>query len=180
MIKELSMFKRLLIGQPLSSDADEHTRLLKLLALPVFAADALASTAFASQEILAVLWPVAGAASIGYLVPLSLVVVALLVVVVSSYFQTLHAYPNGGGSYIVSKQNLGTNAALVAGASLMVDYILTVSVSVAAGVAAITSAVEPLRGHGVALGVALITLLTLAYAGPRSPDRCLPVLPMRT
>ena len=156
------MIKRLLIGQPLSSDAEGHTRLPKILALPVFASDALASTAFASQEILAVLWPVAGAASIGYLVPLSLVVVGLLAIVVTSYFQTLHAYPSGGGSYIVSKENLGMNAALVAGASLIVDYVLTVSVSVAAGVAAITSAVAPLRDHGVLLGVGLIALLTLA------------------
>jgi len=157
-----SLLKRTLIGRPLSSAADEHTRLPKLLALPVFAADALASTAFASQEILAVLWPVAGAASIGYLVPLSLVVVGLLVIVVSSYFQTLHAYPSGGGSYIVSRENLGTNASLVAGASLMVDYILTVSVSIAAGVAAITSAVEPLRNQKVLVGIVLIALITLA------------------
>jgi amino acid transporter len=134
----------------------------KLLALPVFAADALASTAFASQEILAVLWPVAGVASIGYLVPISLVVVALLVVVVASYFQTLHAYPNGGGSYIVSRENLGQGVGLVAAASLMVDYILTVAVSIAAGVAAITSAVEPLRSHVVGVGLFLIALLMLA------------------
>ena len=162
MAQSYSLVKRVLIGRPLASDADQHTRLPKLLALPVFAADALASTAFASQEILAVLWPVAGAMSIGYLVPLSLVVVALLVIVVTSYFQTLHAYPSGGGSYIVSRENLGTNASLVAAASLMVDYILTVSVSIAAGVAAITSAIEPLRDHGVALGLGLIALITLA------------------
>ena len=162
MPQSFPLIKRLLIGQPLASDADDHTRLPKILALPVFAADALASTAFASQEILAVLWPVAGAHSLGYLVPLSLVVVALLVVVVSSYFQTLHAYPSGGGSYIVSRENLGTNAALLAGASLMVDYILTVSVSIAAGVAAITSAIAPLRDHVVLVGLVLIALIALA------------------
>ena len=114
MSSTLSLFKRLLIGRPLSSDSEQQTRLPKTLALPVFAADALASTAFASQEILAVLWPAAGALSLGYLVPLSLVVVGLLVIVVASYFQTLHAYPNGGGSYIVSRENLGANVGLVA------------------------------------------------------------------
>jgi len=162
MVARVSLVKRLLVGRPLASESEQATRLPKLLALPVFAADALASTAFASQEILAVLWPVAGAASIGYLVPISLVVVALLVVVVTSYFQTLHAYPNGGGSYIVSRENLGQGVGLVAAASLMVDYILTVSVSIAAGVAAITSAVAPLRSHVVAVGLLLIVLIMLA------------------
>ena len=157
-----SAIKRLVVGRPLSSEAEEHTRLPKLLALPVFAADALASTAFASQEILAVLWPVAGDRSIRYLVPISLVVVALLAVVVTSYFQTLHAYPSGGGSYIVSRENLGTQASLVAAASLMVDYVLTVSVSIAAGVAAITSAVRPLQGHAVVVGLAIIALIAIA------------------
>jgi amino acid transporter len=162
MVTRVSLVKRVLVGRPLASESERGTRLPKLLALPVFAADALASTAFASQEILAVLWPVAGVASIGYLVPISLVVVALLVVVVTSYFQTLHAYPNGGGSYIVSRENLGQGVGLVAAASLMVDYILTVSVSIAAGVAAITSAVGPLRSHVVGVGLVLIVLIMLA------------------
>lgn len=162
MTSPVTSFKRFIVGRPLTTDSEQHTRLPKTLALPVFAADALASTAFASQEILAVLWPVAGAASIGYLVPLSLVVVALLVVVVASYFQTLHAYPNGGGSYIVSRENLGQGVGLVAASSLMVDYVLTVSVSIAAGVAAITSAVEPLRDHVVLVGLVLIALITVA------------------
>src|SRR5262245_63995208 len=101
-------------------------------------------------------------AALGYLIPISLFVVALLVIVTASYRQTLYAYPNGGGSYIVSRENLGTGASLVAAASLMVDYTLTVSVSVAAGVAAITSAIAPLRGYEVALGLALIALIALA------------------
>ncbi|HEY5153918.1 MAG TPA: amino acid permease, partial [Acidimicrobiales bacterium] len=135
----------------------------KRVALAVFATDAIASTAFATQEILAVIVPVAGmAAGLRYLVPISMVVIGLLVIVVTSYFQTLYAYPNGGGSYIVSRENLGTIPALFAGASLLVDYTLTVSVSIAAGVDAITSAVVPLRGHQIAVGLALIAAITLA------------------
>src|SRR5262249_48544786 len=140
----------------------EHQRLPKRLALGVFSTDAIASTAFATQEILVVLVPAAGMAALGYLIPISLFVVALLVIVVASYRQTLYAYPNGGGAYIVSRENLGTNPALVAAASLLVDYTLTVSVSVAAGVAAITSAISPLRGYEVELAIALITIITLA------------------
>src|SRR5205823_11754933 len=121
----------------------------------------IASTAFATQEILVVLVPAAGMAALGYLVPISLLVVALLVIVVLSYRQTLYAYPNGGGSYIVSRENLGTNPSLVAAASLLVDYTLTVSVSVAAGVAAITSAIAPFRGYEVELAVALIVIIAI-------------------
>ena len=95
--------------------------------------------------------PVAGMAALDYLVPISLVVIALLAIVTASYRQTLYAYPSGGGSYIVSRENLGTGTSLVAAAALMVDYTLTVSVSIAAGVAAVTSAIAPLRGHEVAL-----------------------------
>jgi amino acid transporter len=157
-----SALKRLLIGRPLSSREFEHQRLPKRLALGVFSTDAIASTAFATQEILVVLVPAAGMAALGYLVPISLFVVALLVIVVASYRQTLYAYPNGGGAYIVSRENLGTNPALVAAASLLVDYTLTVSVSVAAGVAAITSAISPLRGYEVELAIALIAIITLA------------------
>jgi amino acid transporter len=157
-----SVLKRLLIGRPLASREFEHQRLPKRLALGVFSTDAIASTAFATQEILVVLVPVAGMAAIGYLVPISLFVVALLVIVVASYRQTLYAYPNGGGAYIVSRENLGTNIALVAAASLLVDYVLTVAVSVAAGVAAITSAISALRGYEVALAVTLIAIITLA------------------
>ena len=156
-----SALKRLLIGRPLSTREFERQRLPKRLALGVFSTDAIASTAFATQEILVVLVPAAGMAALGYLVPISLFVVALLVIVVLSYRQTLYAYPNGGGSYIVSRENLGTNPSLVAAASLLVDYTLTVSVSVAAGVAAITSAISPLRGYEVELGVALIALIAL-------------------
>ncbi len=158
----VSVAKRVLLGRPLASAEARHERLRKLVALPVFSADAIASSAFATEEILRVLVPAVGMAAIGYLVPISLVVVVLLVIVVTSYRQTIFAYPNGGGSYIVSRDNLGTNASLVAGASLMVDYTLTVAVSIAAGTAAIVSAVAPLRGHRVAVAVALTLLLALA------------------
>jgi amino acid transporter len=157
-----SVIKRLLVGPPLASREFEQQRLPKRLALGVFSTDAIASTAFATQEILVVLVPAAGMAALGYLVPISLVVVALLVIVVLSYRQTLYAYPNGGGSYIVSRENLGTYPSLVAAGSLMVDYTLTVSVSVAAGVAAITSAVAPLRGQETLLCAVLVAFIALA------------------
>jgi amino acid transporter len=157
-----TLFKRLLVGRPLRSEQFGEQRLTKRVALAVFGTDAVASTAFASQEILVVLVPAAGMAALDDLVPISLVVIALLVIVTASYRQTLYAYPNGGGSYIVSRENLGTIPSLVAAASLMVDYTLTVSVSVAAGVAAITSAVAPLRGHEVALGLGLIAIIVFA------------------
>ena len=157
-----SVLKRLLIGSPLASEALGEQRLNKRVALAVFGTDAIASTAFASQEILVVLVPVAGMAALDYLVPISLVVIALLAIVTASYRQTLYAYPSGGGSYIVSRENLGTGTSLVAAAALMVDYTLTVSVSIAAGVAAITSAVAPLRGHEVALALGLLGLIVVA------------------
>jgi amino acid transporter len=160
-----STIKRVFVGRPLATSASPHERVSKVVGLAIFSSDAVASSAFATQEILHVLVPVAGMAAIGYLTPMSLLVVALLAIVVFSYRQTIHAYPNGGGSYIVSKDNLGTMPGLVAGASLLVDYTLTVAVSIAAGTAAITSAVEPLRGHEVATAVAL--LLGLAVANLR-------------
>ena len=157
-----SMGKRLLVGTPLHSAAAAHERVSKVVGLAVFSSDAVASSAFATQEILHILVPVVGMAAIGYLTPLSLLVVVLLAIVVFSYRQTIAAYPNGGGSYIVSKDNLGTAPGLVAGASLLVDYTLTVAVSIAAGTAAITSAIEPLRDHRVATAVVLLTLLMIA------------------
>jgi amino acid transporter len=157
-----SVSKRLLVGRPLASAAAPHQRLSKVVGLAIFSSDAVASSAFATQEILHILVPVLGMAAIGYLTPISLLVVGLLAVVVFSYRQTIAAYPNGGGSYIVSKDNLGTAPGLVAGASLLVDYTLTVAVSIAAGTAAITSAIEPLRDHRVATAIVLLALLMLA------------------
>jgi amino acid transporter len=157
-----STVKRVLVGRPLATSAASHERVSNPVGLAIFSSDAVASSAFATQEILHVLVPVAGMAAIGYLTPMSLLVVALLAIVVFSYRQTIHAYPNGGGSYIVSKDNLGTMPGLVAGASLLVDYTLTVAVSIAAGTAAITSAIEPLRGHEVGTATALLLLLAVA------------------
>lgn len=154
--------KRLVIGQPLASSAEGEQRLGKPTALAVFASDAISSTAYATEEILLVLMPVAGLAALHDLVPIALVVVVLLTIVVSSYRQTIKAYPNGGGAYIVAKDNLNDGSALVAGASLLVDYVLTVAVSVSAGVAAITSAFPELRDARVALCLGFITLLAFA------------------
>ena len=160
-----STLKRVLVGRPLATSASARERVSRAVGLAIFSSDAVASSAFATQEILHVLVPVAGMAAIGYLTPMSLLVVALLAIVVFSYRQTIHAYPNGGGSYIVSKDNLGTLPGLVAGASLLVDYTLTVAVSIAAGTAAITSAIGPLRDHRV--GTAVVLLVGLAVANLR-------------
>jgi amino acid transporter len=157
-----SLLKRVLLGRPLATAEAHEQRLRKLVALPIFSADAIASSAFATEEILHVLVPAIGMAAIGYLVPISLVVVALLAIVVASYRQTIFSYPHGGGSYIVSRENLGVGVSLVAGASLLVDYVLTVAVSIAAGTAAIVSAVAPLRDHRVGVAVSLVALLALA------------------
>lgn len=164
----MSIIKRVVIGRPLAISEEEHQRLRKTIALPVFASDAISSTAYATDEILIVLLgAVAGGVGIGAaawskLVPLAIVVCLLLAIVVLSYRQTIFAYPSGGGSYIVSKVNLGTIPSLVAGASLLVDYILTVSVSVAAGVLAITSAVPSWGEHRVLICLGMITIMMLA------------------
>ena len=142
----LSVLKRLLVGRPLPSADQEHQRLTKKIALAVFSSDAISSTAYATEEILHVLVPLAALAALGYLVPISLIVVVLLVIVAASYRQTIYAYPGGGGSYVVSRENLGTGPSLVAASSLLTDYVLTVAVSVSAGVAAIVSAVAGARG----------------------------------
>lgn len=153
--------KRRVIGQPLASD-EEYTQLLpKTLALPVFASDPLSSVAYASEEAMLVL-ALAGAGALGYLTPVSVAVAILLAVVVVSYRQTIRAYPDGGGAFIVAHENLGINAGAVAAAALLTDYVLTVAVSVAAGVAAITSALPNLLEWRVEVGIAFIVLLTLA------------------
>ncbi len=114
--------KRVLIGQPIASSEEHQHRLIKLVALAVFSSDAISSTAYATEEILHVLVPVAAAEALGYLIPISLVVMGLLAVVITSYRQVIFAYPTGGGSYVVAKNNLGETPSLVAGASLLVDY----------------------------------------------------------
>ncbi len=158
----LSALKRLLVGRPLPSADEESRRLIKLIGLAVFSSDAISSTAYATEEILHVLVPRAGMAALDYLVPISIVVIVLLAIVALSYRQTIFAYPSGGGSYVVSRENLGTSPSLVAAGSMLTDYVLTVAVSVSAGVAAIVSAAPGLREHRVGLGLALIGLITLA------------------
>jgi amino acid transporter len=152
--------KRLFVGRPLRSDRLGETLLPKRLALPVFCSDPLSSVAYATEQIVLVLG--LGGLGLLYLTPwLGLAVVVLLVIVVASYRQTCHAYPNGGGAYAVSRDNLGVRASLVAASALLVDYVLTVAVSVVAGVAAITSAVPALATHAVALALPLVVLLTV-------------------
>src|SRR5688500_4748317 len=101
-----SVLKRLVVGRPLRTSDEEHQRLTKTVALAVFSSDAISSTAYATEEILHVLVPVSGMIALGYLVPISLIVCALLAVVITSYWQTIHAYPHGGGSYLVTKENM--------------------------------------------------------------------------
>src|SRR4051812_14368930 len=159
------VLKRLLVGRPLSTTQMEEQRLSKTIALAVFSSDALSSTAYATEEILFVTALGASSLALGLskLVPIAIVVCILLTIVIVSYRQVIFAYPNGGGAYVVSKENIGEHAGLVAGASLMVDYVLTVAVSISAGVAAIVSipAFSGLRDQRVPLGVALIVLITL-------------------
>ncbi len=157
-----SIIKRLVVGRPMASADEHHTLLPKVIALAVFASDAISSTAYATEEILHVLVPVAADDALESLVPISLIVMAMLAVVVTSYRQTIHAYPTGGSSYVVSRENLGEKPSLVAGSSVLVDYVLTVAVSISAGVAAITSAFPELRDQRVVLCLGFIGLLMMA------------------
>jgi amino acid transporter len=152
---------RFFLGEPLRSDRLEETLLPKRLALPVFCSDPLSSVAYATEQIVLVLG-LGGLALLGYTPWVAAVVVLLLVIVIASYRQTCEAYPNGGGAYAVSRANLGENASLTAASALLIDYVLTVAVSVVAGVAAITSAAPSLAPHAVELSLAFVVLLSLA------------------
>ncbi len=154
------ILKRWLVGLPLKTKEAAHERLSKRLALAVFSSDALSSVAYATEEILLVL-TLAGTAMVGYSIPLSLSIIGLLIILTMSYRQIIFEYPEGGGAYIVGKSNLGEWPGLVAAAALMIDYVLTVAVSVAAGMAALTSAVPALLPHREALCVAAILLVTV-------------------
>jgi amino acid transporter len=160
------VLKRLLVGRPLPTTQMEEQRISKKIALAVFSSDALSSTAYATEEILFVIALGASSLALGLstLVPIAIVVGVLLAIVIVSYRQVIFAYPNGGGAYVVSRENIGEHASLVAGASLMVDYVLTVAVSISAGVAAIISipAFAALKENRVVVGVVLIFLITLA------------------
>src|SRR5215217_73016 len=148
------------IGRPLSTADAAHQTIGKLVGLAVFASDALSSTAYATQEILGVV-AAAGTLAYGYLFPISLAIITLLVIVTISYEQTIHAYPGGGGAYIVARDNLGELPAQTAGAALLTDYILTVAVSVASGVAQIISAYPSLFPYRVLISVIAVLFITL-------------------
>ncbi len=148
------------IGRPLSTADAPHQTISKRVGLAVFASDALSSTAYATQEILGVL-AVVGALAFGYVFPISIAIVILLIIVTISYEQTIHAYPNGGGAYIVSRDNLGDFPAQTAGAALLMDYILTVAVSVSSGVAQIVSAYPDLFQYRVHLAIGAVMLIML-------------------
>jgi len=157
----LKTLKKIVLGPPLASADLHHQKLTKKVALAVFSSDALSSVAYATEEILLVL-VTAGMAAVQLSLPIAIAIGILLIIVVTSYSETIHAYPSGGGAYIVAKENLGTYPGLVAAASLLTDYILTVSVSIASGIAAVTSAFPHLYPYRVLICLFCILIITLA------------------
>jgi amino acid transporter len=155
-----SGLKRLLVGRPLPTAVARHERLSKVAGLAIFASDNLSSVAYATEEILRVL-VVAGAAALALSLPIGVAIAIVIVIVINSYRQTILAYPQGASDYIVAKENLGTVAGLTAGAALLIDYTLTVAVSVSAGIAALTSAIPALFGYRVALCVGAIAIIAI-------------------
>ncbi|WP_426570764.1 APC family permease [Aquihabitans sp. McL0605] len=163
-----SPFKRLLVGKPLASSEEQHQRLGKPTALAVFASDAISSTAYATEEILLVLMTAAVyPLAYNYLIPIAIAACILLAIVGISYTQTIHAYPDGGGAYVVSRENISSTAALVAGASLLVDYTLTVAVSISSGVLAIGSAFHFNDNAPLRIGLALFFLAIMTLGNLR-------------
>ena len=156
----LSQVKRFVVGSPIPSHLAHHERLSRVTGLAVLSSDPLSSVAYATEEILRVL-VIAGAAALTFAGPIAVVIATILAIVVFSYRQTIHAYPGGGGAYIVAKDNIGSTAALIAAAALLIDYVLTVSVSIAAGVAAITSALPEWHFNRVELAVGFVVILAL-------------------
>ena len=155
------LLKRIVLGRALASNKLEHQLLPKFLALPVFSSDPLSSNAYATEEMMLVL-VAAGAGALSLMLPIGLAIAALLAIVVTSYRQTVRAYPRGGGSYIVSKENLGTLPGLVAAAAILTDYVLTVAVSVTAGTVAVVSAAPDLGRWRVEIALGFVLLVTLA------------------
>src|SRR6266508_2840848 len=158
--ERFDVVKRVLVGRPRTTGEMDETLLSKKLALPIFASDPLSSVAYATESGLVVL-VAASAAAAGRILPISFVIAALLAIVVLSYRQTVRAYETSGGAYVVAKENLGTLPSLIGAAALLVDYILTVAVSVAAGILAITSLAPSVAAHKVELSIAAVGLLTL-------------------
>jgi amino acid transporter len=153
--------KRAVIGRALATNRLGDTRLSKKIALPVFCSDPISSVAYATEQIVLVLGAAGAASFLGLAAPIAGAVALLLAIVVASYRQTCFAYPSGGGAYVVSKENLGETASLTAAAALLVDYVMTVAVSVVSRVVAITSAVPSLASHAVLLSVGFIALLAV-------------------
>lgn len=154
-------FKKFIIGRPLRTEEIEEEKLNVPFGLAILSSDAISSVAYATEEILWVLIPVIGILSYQYMFYAALAIILLLSILVFSYRQTINSYPNGGGAYIVAKDNLGTIPGLIAGASLSVDYILTVAVSSSAGTAAITSAIPELLKHRVSITLLLILIISI-------------------
>ena len=156
----MEYLKRLLVGRPLKSDENDGQKLSRFSALALLSSDALSSIAYGTEQIVVVLVALSTAA-IWYSLPIAAFVIILLVSLTLSYRQIIHAYPHGGGAYVVSSENLGEKAGLIAGGSLLVDYMLTVAVSVSAGAEAITSAVPMLYGHQVAISITIVVLIMM-------------------
>ena len=161
MTGSVDILKRAFIGRALASNRLGDTLLSKKIALPVFCSDPISSVAYATEQILLVLGAAGAAAYLGLAVPIGIAVALLLAIVVASYRQTCFAYPSGGGAYVVSKENLGVAASLTAAAALLVDYVMTVAVSVVSGIVAIISAVPSLSEHAVSLAVGFVILLAV-------------------
>lgn len=156
----MDYLKRLLVGKPLKSAENDEHKLTRFAALALLSSDALSSIAYGTEQIVVVLVALS-AAAIWYSLPIAAFVIILLISLTLSYRQIIHAYPHGGGAYVVSSENLGKNAGLISGGSLLIDYMLTVAVSVSAGAEAITSAVPVLYGHQVAISVTIVLLLMM-------------------
>src|SRR5260370_31028557 len=150
----------LLLGRPLDSDEARGEQIGSWVGRPVLGLDALSSAAYGPEAALPLLIPL-GAAGIAYIVPISVSIIVLLAVVYFSYRQTIQAYPGGGGSYTVARQNLGVSAGLLAAAALMIDYVLVVAVGISAGVGALVSAVPSLQAHTLALCLGILVLIPL-------------------
>ena len=156
----LGQVKRLIVGAPIPSHLAHHERFSRVTGLAVLSSDPLSSVAYATEEILRVL-TIGGVAALSLVTPIGAVIATMLAIVVFSYRQTIHAYPSGGGAYIVAKENLGRAPSLIAAASLLIDYVLTVSVSIAAGVAAITSALPSWHLDPVVLCLVFVAILMM-------------------
>lgn len=165
------LLKRWLVGDPLKTAQAAHERLSKTLALAIFSSNAISSVAYATEEILLVLI-LAGSAAVSWSIPVSIAILILTLILTISYRQIIYEYPAGGGAYIVARSNLGEIPALIAAGALMIDYVLTVAVSVAAGIAALTSAVPILFPHREALGLtAILFIIVMNLRGVRESGK---------